>query len=103
MSPLRLYYTGLLLTCRVSLTRTVASIVSYAYAGGIFQLFIFIILFFTIIYACGARIAQKESDQFLERFKDKVIYPQPTFLSPASPACTLLPCSTFCLRKSITT
>jgi hypothetical protein len=51
---------------------SLASIVSYTMAGGIFYLFIIVIAFFFVIYMGGCKVAARESSLFLERFKDKV-------------------------------
>jgi len=51
---------------------TLASIVSYIYAEGVFILFIIIIGFFFCIYVGGCIIAARESGKFMDRFKDKV-------------------------------
>jgi len=51
---------------------TLFSIISYAQANGVFYLFIAVLMFFTLVYIGGCFIAARESEKFLDRFKDKV-------------------------------
>merc|ERR1719446_1238317 len=51
---------------------TLASIVSYIYAEGVFILFIIVIGFFFGVYVGGCIIAARESGKFMDRFKQKV-------------------------------